>query len=34
MYFDLTDREVEEVRTIVLAFYQTGHAQRYTAHDI
>jgi dTDP-4-amino-4,6-dideoxygalactose transaminase len=28
MYFDLTDREVEEVASVVLDFYRTRHAQR------
>jgi hypothetical protein len=34
MYSDLTDREVEEVASIVLAFYLTRHTRRCIAHDI
>ena len=33
-YFDVTDREVEEVASIVPNFYRTRDAQRCTAHDI
>jgi dTDP-4-amino-4,6-dideoxygalactose transaminase len=34
MYFDLTERAVEEAASIVLDFYQTRHARRCRAHDI